>query len=540
MVSLFSYLTFIFRSVGSFFRNLISSEDKKHLFGEPLTSILSKQGLPLPEPIIRCMNYLSEKYIETEGIFRKSGHKVRIEELQMKMVKAYQETTLVSSKISANHSIYPSNFFDSFTAHDVADLIKIFFRNLPEPLIDVKLMNFLLKITSANDNDEQKLKACQCVILLMPDENREVFHMLLQFLKVVAQHSNKNQMDSRALAVCFSPGIFRQYGLVDNPSDGLSFSILYCHKGGDQKDFATISKSNGKKLRKALMSNNKENELIMGQNCIIYMIENVEKIFKLPESFIDESKKNHKYEPLKLEELGNQFMKEEPKPNQENNPQQSPFSIYLNMCLEDMIQESHSKAKKWVFETKNSLGASIFFKNLNDGLDFKLWKGVITINSSVENVFERIMHNRPTWDDSIVEEKIIQVIDNQTDIVYLSFQSLSSILNRHYKIIRRWNKLEDGSYVVVCTSIDVDYTPSHQSFINVPYGTMMASRYRIEPHISNNNKSTNSCKVTIIQRIDAKGRRSLYYKYWTPHFILMELSKLKLSFQQDIGNETII
>lgn len=105
----------------------------------------------------------------------------------------------------------------------MSDVLKQYFRSLPECLFTTKLSPLFLTIsetfpnsppTSSLDpssiklNNERRLRSIQYSVLLLPDENRLVLHLLLSFLNDVAKHSKTNQMSSVNLATCFAPTLF--------------------------------------------------------------------------------------------------------------------------------------------------------------------------------------------------------------------------------------------------------------------------------------------------------------------------------------------
>lgn len=51
-------------------------------------------------------------------------------------------------------------------------------------------------------------EAVYSAVLLLPDENREVLQILLEFLHHVAEHSKVNHMTPSNLAVCLAPSLF--------------------------------------------------------------------------------------------------------------------------------------------------------------------------------------------------------------------------------------------------------------------------------------------------------------------------------------------
>lgn len=154
------------------------------------------------------------------GLFRKSGVKSRIQALRQMC-----ETS-------------PENVnYEDQSAYDVADMVKQFFRDLPEPLLTSKMGEtflhiyqcksifcllwaflhkyFLQYIQIANTPSvypdvpkEQRLQAVQAAIMLMADENRDVLQTLLCFLNDVTSSVEENQMTPMNLAVCLAPSLF--------------------------------------------------------------------------------------------------------------------------------------------------------------------------------------------------------------------------------------------------------------------------------------------------------------------------------------------
>ncbi len=105
-------------------------------------------------------------------------------------------------------------------AYDVADLLKQYFRELPEPLLTNKLSEtfigihlcksspqFPLNIStcrrtklSADVPGSLRLEAVQKAVLLLPDENREVLHSLLTFLNDISLYAESNQVGTKLVS----------------------------------------------------------------------------------------------------------------------------------------------------------------------------------------------------------------------------------------------------------------------------------------------------------------------------------------------------
>lgn len=91
--------------------------------------MVQRTGQPLPRSILLSMNFLRRTALKKVGIFRRSGMKSRIEKLK-------DEIDSQNSKLD----------LDSFSPYDVADMLKLYLRELPEPLLTSKLAETFISI----------------------------------------------------------------------------------------------------------------------------------------------------------------------------------------------------------------------------------------------------------------------------------------------------------------------------------------------------------------------------------------------------------
>lgn len=113
-----------------FIRKIKSPDYKdKTVFGVPLLLSLQRTGQALPKCIQIALRWLRANALDQVGIFRKSGVKSRIQKL-----KVMTETQ--GDNIN----------FDGQQAFDVADLVKQYFRELPEALLTNKLSETFIAI----------------------------------------------------------------------------------------------------------------------------------------------------------------------------------------------------------------------------------------------------------------------------------------------------------------------------------------------------------------------------------------------------------
>lgn len=107
---------------------ILFCELDKTIFGVPLTITLQRTGQPLPRNIEEALRWLQETGADQVGIFRKPGVKSRIQ--------ALRNLVETNEGIDYNDQQY----------YDVADMIKQYFRELPEALLTNKLSETFILI----------------------------------------------------------------------------------------------------------------------------------------------------------------------------------------------------------------------------------------------------------------------------------------------------------------------------------------------------------------------------------------------------------
>ncbi|XP_032558807.1 rho GTPase-activating protein 7-like isoform X2 [Chiroxiphia lanceolata] len=192
----------------------------KNVFGVPLLLNVQRTSHPLPNGILQALDYLRSHFLDQVGLFRKSGVKSRILSL-----REMNETN-------------PNNVcYEGQSAFDVADMVKQYFRDLPEPIFTSRLCESFLHIYQYVPKDQQ-LQAVQAAILLLPEENREALKILLFFLRDVVAFVEENQMTPTNIAVCLAPSLFHLNTLRrDSSSSSTRSSQRKCSLGKpDQRE----------------------------------------------------------------------------------------------------------------------------------------------------------------------------------------------------------------------------------------------------------------------------------------------------------------
>ncbi|XP_046627045.1 uncharacterized protein LOC124308401 isoform X1 [Neodiprion virginianus] len=138
----------------------------------------------VPQFVTQACSYI-EKYASQEGIFRKAGSHLRQKEIIARLDGG-------------------STLGEKYQVVDVANVLKTFFRDLPDPLIpriyqDVFLRCALLK----NSRVQALLIAC----LILPPHHLNTLAYLAEFLKRIARLERQNKMGIDNLAKVMGPSI---------------------------------------------------------------------------------------------------------------------------------------------------------------------------------------------------------------------------------------------------------------------------------------------------------------------------------------------
>ncbi|KAJ8266851.1 hypothetical protein GJAV_G00135400 [Gymnothorax javanicus] len=274
----------------------------RRVFGVPLLQSAQQTGYPLPLGILKAMLYLRTEGFDQVGLFRKSGVKSRIQSLR-EMVEA--DPTGVS--------------FQGQSAFDVADMVKQYFRDLPEPIFSSKLCESFLQIYQYFPKEEQ-FAAVQATIFLLPDENREALHTLLLFLNDVVSCAAENQMTPTNVAVCLAPSLF--------------------HLNTLKRDSTTISRSSHRKYSLGRPDQRDLSENLAATQGLAHMVAESSLLFQVPRGWRLQTQG-----ALRDEAFQPADGMHDP-PNMSGNEKQG-GRVLLDLCIQDVLSEAREKFRCW-------------------------------------------------------------------------------------------------------------------------------------------------------------------------------------------------
>ncbi|XP_013415832.1 rho GTPase-activating protein 35-like [Lingula anatina] len=146
----------------------------------------------LPMFVEKCIVYIEENGLGSEGLYRVPGNKAHVE--------------LLLQKFNEDHTLVFTDL--EISVNDVATAVKTFFRELQEPLIPNKLNNEFISAAGIHDKT-RRLQALREVLQKLPAGNYRVLKFIATHLNKVTTLSDVNCMTSTNLAICWWPTLLR-------------------------------------------------------------------------------------------------------------------------------------------------------------------------------------------------------------------------------------------------------------------------------------------------------------------------------------------
>nr|XP_055055649.1 stAR-related lipid transfer protein 8 isoform X2 [Misgurnus anguillicaudatus] len=452
-------------------RSKVPAYKDKHVFGVPPIVNVQRTGQPLPQSIQQAMRYLRSQCLEKVGIFRKSGVKSRIQALRQ------------LNENSPDHVTYQGQ-----SAYDVADLIKQYFRDLPEPVLTSKLTDTFLHIYQFVPA-EQRLQAVQAAVILLPDENREVLQTLLYFLSDIAS-AQENQMTADSLAVCLAPSILH---LNSSKKDGASPRLM-SRKGVAKPDHKDLS------------------ENMAATQCLSHMITECKKLFQIPHEMMLQSRNSYvaaDAQPLPLHGLGVNALGEP-----------VDYRGYLEDNIQCLLRETSERSKGW-HHAHGPDNTELAYKKVGDGHPMRLWRVSVEMEAPPAVVLQRVLRERHLWDEDLLHSRVIETLENNTEVFHYITDSMAPHPRRNFIVLRRWcSDLPKGVCILVSSSVDHDNVQVEAGLRAV----LLTSRILIEPCGMGRSRLTHYC------RADIRGRSPDWYNKVFGHLCAMEVARIRSSF----------
>lgn len=157
----------------------------------------SCQEIPM---VLKCCAEFIEQYGIVDGVYRLSGITSNIQKLR----RAFDEEQIPDlTQPDIKQDI-----------HAVTSLLKMYFRELPNPLCTYQLYdNFVEAIQSRSDVEDLRLKMIKQTVRKLPPPHYRTLKYLACHLNRIAKHSANTGMTERNIAIVWAPNLLRSPAL---------------------------------------------------------------------------------------------------------------------------------------------------------------------------------------------------------------------------------------------------------------------------------------------------------------------------------------
>lgn len=169
------------------------SRKQSGVFGVKINVVTKRERSKVPLIVRQCVEEIERRGMEEVGIYRVSGVATDIQALKAAFDSNNKDVSVMMREMDVNA---------------IAGTLKLYFRELPEPLFTDELYpNFAGGIALS---DSVAKESCMLNLLLsLPEPNLVTFLFLLDHLKRVTENESINKMSLHNLATVFGPTLLR-------------------------------------------------------------------------------------------------------------------------------------------------------------------------------------------------------------------------------------------------------------------------------------------------------------------------------------------
>uniref|UniRef100_A0AAQ4QV63 ABR activator of RhoGEF and GTPase n=1 Tax=Gasterosteus aculeatus aculeatus TaxID=481459 RepID=A0AAQ4QV63_GASAC len=186
------------------------SKKQSGVFGVKINVVTKRERSKVPYIVRQCIEEVEKRGIDEVGIYRISGVATDIQALKAAFDTNTKEILVMLSDMDINA---------------IAGTLKLYFRELPEPLLTDRLYPAFMEGIALSD-PAAKENCMMHLLRSLPDPNLMTFLPLLDHLKRVAEKEPINKMSLHNLATVFGPTLLR-------PSESESAKGLHITSASD-------------------------------------------------------------------------------------------------------------------------------------------------------------------------------------------------------------------------------------------------------------------------------------------------------------------
>nr|KAF6499011.1 Rho GTPase activating protein 12 [Molossus molossus] len=165
---------------------------KDQVFGANLANLCQRENGTVPKFVKLCIEYVEGYGLDVDGIYRVSGNLAVIQKLRFAVNH--------DEKLDLNDSKWED-------IHVITGALKMFFRELPEPLFTFNHFNDF--VNAIKQEPRQRVAAVKDLIKQLPKPNQDTMQILFRHLKRVIENGEKNRMTYQSIAIVFGPTLLK-------------------------------------------------------------------------------------------------------------------------------------------------------------------------------------------------------------------------------------------------------------------------------------------------------------------------------------------
>ncbi|KAK7898961.1 hypothetical protein WMY93_019814 [Mugilogobius chulae] len=166
---------------------------KDQVFGCRLEMLCEREKSSIPRFVRLCTEAVERRGLDTDGIYRVSGNLAVIQKLRFRV--NHEE------KLNLDENEWED-------IHVITGALKLFFRELPEPLVPYGFFTDIVETVKMTDYID-KVDRLKCLVLNMPPPNHDTLQFMCRHLKRVLEHTNSNRMTTQNIGIVFGPTLMR-------------------------------------------------------------------------------------------------------------------------------------------------------------------------------------------------------------------------------------------------------------------------------------------------------------------------------------------
>lgn len=160
----------------------------------PLPNLQLTDAILVNGGVVQVPHFISDScqkildHAETEGIFRKAGSAQRLKDIRASLDSGKPISRLLN-------------------VIDLGDVLKSFFRDLPEPLLAPGSCQEMMLRCLLIAREKDQIRALLLCCLMLPSITLSTLAFFMQFLNKIASQSKANRMTIQNLAIVFTPSL---------------------------------------------------------------------------------------------------------------------------------------------------------------------------------------------------------------------------------------------------------------------------------------------------------------------------------------------